>query len=77
MAWPAHCFPSGPARVPAAGNLLAAAPPQCPPFPPQPHLLKGRHTVISTSTASGKSLCYNIPVLEALAADPTACALYM
>ena len=33
--------------------------------------------MISTSTASGKSLCYNIPVLEALAADPTACALYM
>lgn len=33
--------------------------------------------VVSTSTASGKSLCYNIPVLEALAADPSACALYM
>lgn len=32
---------------------------------------------MATSTASGKSLCYNIPVLQALAADPGACALFM
>ena len=37
----------------------------------------GRHTVVATSTASGKSLCYNVPVLEALARDPATCALYM
>ena len=30
-------------------------------------LLAGRHTVVATSTASGKSLCYNIPILEAFA----------
>lgn len=44
-----------------------------------PHvcLLQGRDTVIATSTASGKSLCYNIPILEALVADPDATALYM
>jgi hypothetical protein len=40
-------------------------------------LLRGSHTVVCTSTASGKSVCYNVPVLEALAADPQACALYM
>lgn len=33
--------------------------------------------MIATSTASGKSLCYNIPILEALVADPNATALYM
>ena len=26
----------------------------------------GKHVMVSTSSASGKSLCYNIPVLEAL-----------
>ena len=40
-------------------------------------VMSGRHTVVSTSTASGKSLCYNIPILEALAQDPRACAIYM
>ena len=29
--------------------------------------LQGQHTVVATSTASGKSLCYNVPVLQALA----------
>ena len=29
--------------------------------------VQGRHTVVATSTASGKSLCYNIPILQALA----------
>ena len=33
--------------------------------------------VVSTSTASGKSLCYLLPILEALAADRGACALLM
>ena len=33
--------------------------------------------VVCTATASGKSLCYNLPVLEALAQDPRATALYM
>lgn len=26
--------------------------------------LAGRHTVVATTTASGKSLCYNVPVLQ-------------
>ncbi|MDE3113287.1 MAG: DEAD/DEAH box helicase [Chloroflexota bacterium] len=37
----------------------------------------GRHTVVITPTASGKTLCYNLPVLDAIAKDPTARALYL
>ena len=37
----------------------------------------GQHTVVCTATASGKSLCYNLPVLEGLAAHPRATALYL
>ncbi|PKA61058.1 DEAD-box ATP-dependent RNA helicase 17 [Apostasia shenzhenica] len=39
--------------------------------------LSGKHVVIATSTSSGKSLCYNMRVVEALSTDMTACALYM
>lgn len=38
---------------------------------------KGKHVVVATPTASGKSLCYNLPVLQALASDPSATALYL
>jgi DEAD/DEAH box helicase domain-containing protein len=37
----------------------------------------GHHTVISTGTASGKSLAYQLPILTALAANPRARALYI
>src|ERR1700749_644422 len=37
----------------------------------------GRHVVVSTGTASGKSLAYQIPVLHALATDPRARVLYL
>lgn len=37
----------------------------------------GRHVVVSTGTASGKSLAYQLPVLNALATDPLARVLYL
>ncbi|MGV0797928.1 DEAD/DEAH box helicase, partial [Mycolicibacterium elephantis] len=37
----------------------------------------GRHVVLSTGTASGKSLAYQLPILTALRADSRARALYL
>ena len=37
----------------------------------------GRHVVIVTPTASGKTLCYNLPVVQRLLREPDARALYM
>ena len=37
----------------------------------------GRNVVVVTPTASGKTLCYNLPVLNAVAANPAARALYL
>ena len=37
----------------------------------------GRHTVVVTPTASGKTLCYNLPVLDAILKDPDTRALYL
>jgi ATP-dependent helicase YprA (DUF1998 family) len=41
------------------------------------HALAGRHVVVTTPTASGKTLCYNAPVLSAVVTDPGARALYL
>ncbi|HVY47486.1 MAG TPA: DEAD/DEAH box helicase, partial [Minicystis sp.] len=38
---------------------------------------RGRHVVVATPTASGKSLCFHLPVLDALARDPHASAIYL
>jgi DEAD/DEAH box helicase domain-containing protein len=37
----------------------------------------GQHPVVGTGTASGKTLCYNLPVLDRLLRDPKARALYL
>jgi DEAD/DEAH box helicase domain-containing protein len=41
------------------------------------HALGRRNVVITTPTASGKTLCYNAPVLNAILRDPAAHALYL
>src|SRR5438270_873683 len=39
--------------------------------------LAGRDQVVVTPTASGKTLCYTVPVLQAVLDDPTSRALYV
>jgi DEAD/DEAH box helicase domain-containing protein len=41
------------------------------------HAVARRNVVITTPTASGKTLCYNAPVLSAVLQDPSARALYL
>jgi DEAD/DEAH box helicase domain-containing protein len=41
------------------------------------HVLDRRHVVIVTPTASGKTLCYNAPVLHSILQDPSSRALYL
>jgi DEAD/DEAH box helicase domain-containing protein len=41
------------------------------------HVLAGRNVVTTTPTASGKTLCYNGPVLNAILQDPATRALYL
>jgi DEAD/DEAH box helicase domain-containing protein len=41
------------------------------------HALGGRHVVVITPTASGKTLCYNAPVLHSILQDPASRALYL
>lgn len=38
---------------------------------------KGKNTVIVTSTASGKSLCYNLPVVQSILEEPKTTAIYV
>ncbi len=38
---------------------------------------RGEHLIVTTGTASGKTLAFNLPVLDALARDPHARALYL
>lgn len=40
-------------------------------------ILQGKHVVVVTPTASGKTLCYNLPVLQSILDDPESRALYL
>jgi DEAD/DEAH box helicase domain-containing protein len=39
--------------------------------------LAGKNVIVSTASASGKTMCYNLPVLESMLADRTGRALYL
>jgi DEAD/DEAH box helicase domain-containing protein len=41
------------------------------------HALNGRHVVVTTPTASGKTLCYNAPTLHRVLQDSASRALYL
>ena len=41
------------------------------------HAASGRNVVVVTPTASGKTLCYNLPVLQRIMAEPGARAMYL
>jgi DEAD/DEAH box helicase domain-containing protein len=41
------------------------------------HAIEKRNVAVVTPTASGKTLCYNLPVVQALLAEPAARALYL
>ena len=41
------------------------------------HAISGRNVVVVTPTASGKTLCYNVPVLQSILADPSSRSLYL
>jgi DEAD/DEAH box helicase domain-containing protein len=64
---------------PAVEKYLAAR--RIRPYSHQAEVLRlaraGRNVVLTTATASGKTLAFTLPVLEALARDPEATALYL
>ena len=39
--------------------------------------LSGQDVALATPTASGKSLCYHVPVAQTMLTNPSACALYL
>jgi DEAD/DEAH box helicase domain-containing protein len=41
------------------------------------HARDGKNVMVATSSASGKTLCYNAPVMEAMLTQPRSCALYL
>jgi DEAD/DEAH box helicase domain-containing protein len=41
------------------------------------HLASGKNVVVATPTASGKSLCFHLPVLQSLKEDPATRALFI
>ncbi|MCG5432794.1 DEAD/DEAH box helicase [Mycobacterium sp. MYCO198283] len=73
VAWPDWAHPD----VVAAFTGLGIAAPWSHQVDAATLAFSGRHVVIGTGTASGKSMAYQLPVLTALATDPGARALYL
>ena len=71
--WPAGIDP----RLRAALEARGIAEPYTHQAAAIAHALGGRHVAVTTPTASGKTLCYNAPVLSCLLEDPAARALYL
>ena len=71
-------FPAGlDPRLTRALRLLGTAPPFIHQAAAVDAALAGENVVVVTGTASGKTLCYNLPVLQTLLGDPEARALYL
>ncbi|MEK6588657.1 MAG: DEAD/DEAH box helicase, partial [Chloroflexota bacterium] len=71
-------FPEGlDPRLIAGLRSLGTAPPFTHQAAAVEAALAGENVVVVTGTASGKTLCYNLPVLQALLSDPEARALYL
>ena len=64
---------AGHGRASEAGNRPAV----CAPGWRDRNALEGTNTVVVTPTASGKTLCYNVPVLSSILKDPSSRALYL
>ena len=77
--WPEAlvCAPDAAATHAQADLVVIAAPNDQHAPLAEAALRAGKHVVVATPTASGKSLCYNLPILQALASDPSATALYL
>jgi DEAD/DEAH box helicase domain-containing protein len=71
--WPSWA----PAEVRAAFGRCGVETPWAHQVEAATHAHEGRHVVIATGTASGKSLAYQLPVLTALAGNRRATALYL
>ena len=63
-------------RVIDAYAARGIARPYCHQAEAMAHALGGRNVVTITPTASGKTLCYNVPVLSEIVNNPGARALY-
>jgi DEAD/DEAH box helicase domain-containing protein len=77
---PAHSLPLPDALHPALAQALRASGIQALYFHQAAaweQLQKGEHVIVTAGTASGKTLCYNLPILDRLLRDDKARALYL
>ncbi len=72
-------FVRAPGRASTAGSPARSACRRSTPTSSRPgrRRSRGEHAIVTTGTASGKTLAFNLPVLDALARDPHARALYL